>query len=111
MADPTTAIVAAAYALTAASFLIILSRILLRRLKHEAFKPDDYLMLFATVLYAVFTAAFVIAVSVSRLSGYSSFAISSKCADLVKGIPRHQSQPGFSPKFEARSSPIRYLSY
>jgi hypothetical protein len=63
MADPATGVVGAAYFLTAASFTVILSRILFRRLKHEAFKPDDYLMLSATVLYAIYTAAFIVAVS------------------------------------------------
>jgi hypothetical protein len=63
MADAAGGVVAAAYVLTAASYMIILSRILFRRLKHEAFKPDDYLMLFASVLYTVYTAAFIMAVS------------------------------------------------
>jgi uncharacterized membrane protein len=63
MADSVTPLVEAAYALTVLSCLIILSRILFRRLKHEAFKPDDYLMLASTVLYAAYTGTFIVGVS------------------------------------------------
>jgi hypothetical protein len=63
MADSKAAVVDGAYSLAAASFLIILIRTLLRRLKHQSFKPDDYLMLIAIVLFAVNTAAYPLAVS------------------------------------------------
>jgi hypothetical protein len=52
-----------AYILTALSYTIIAGRTLLRRLKHEKFQPDDYLMLFATLLYAMNTAVYPVAVS------------------------------------------------
>ncbi|PVH79803.1 hypothetical protein DL98DRAFT_589015 [Cadophora sp. DSE1049] len=47
-----------AIALTAAAFLIILSRAFLRKLKHENFLPDDWLMMVSIVFYVVFTATF-----------------------------------------------------
>ena len=53
----------AAFALTGLSYLIILSRTLFRRLKHETFKPDDYLMLVSTAIYAAYTGTFIVAVS------------------------------------------------
>jgi hypothetical protein len=56
-----------AYVLTALSYTIIACRTLLRRLKHEKFHPDDYLMLFATLLYAVNTAVYPVVVSNSVL--------------------------------------------
>jgi hypothetical protein len=99
--------VATAYALTAAPYLIVLFRILLRWLKHETFEPDDYLMLFGAVLYAVFTAAFVVAVSPSSLDECSCRVVRSIQADLHPGIPRHQHQPDISQGIEAQSSPIR----
>lgn len=62
------ATVDSAYAFTAASYVIILARTLLRRLKHEKLLLDDYLMLFSMVFYAFNTAAYPITVSVaSRL--------------------------------------------
>lgn len=45
-----------AYALTVLGFAIIVSRIVLRILNHETFKPDDYLILGATVFYVLNTA-------------------------------------------------------
>lgn len=51
-----------AVALTAASFLVILSRTVLRRLKHETFVPDDWLMLGSIVFYIVFTATYPVVV-------------------------------------------------
>ena len=68
MADSAISVVAAAYTLTALSFLIILTRILLRILIHERFKYDDYLMLFSTALYGAFTASFIVAVSLTARS-------------------------------------------
>ncbi|KAH6684546.1 hypothetical protein B0J14DRAFT_646453 [Halenospora varia] len=55
------AVVGVAYALTGVSFLIILSRMLLRRIKHEAYLIDDFVMLASLGLYAVFTAVSPIA--------------------------------------------------
>ncbi|KAG4432288.1 hypothetical protein IFR05_012236 [Cadophora sp. M221] len=52
------AVVNSAIALTAASFLIILSRTFLRRLKHEKFQPDDWLMLVSIIFYVVFTSTY-----------------------------------------------------
>jgi hypothetical protein len=72
MADSVTPLVDAAYALTVLSYLIILSRTLFRRLKHEAFKPDDYLVLVSTALYAAYTGTFIVAVGVARANDTSS---------------------------------------
>jgi len=66
MADSPMPTVDAAYLLTLLSFLIILSRTLFRRLKHEAFKPDDYLMLASTAIYAAYTGTFIVAVRHQR---------------------------------------------
>ena len=63
MVDVKAATVDSAYALTAASIAIILSRALLRRLRREKFQPDDYLMLFAIVFYAMNTAVYPIVVN------------------------------------------------
>ncbi len=62
MVDSTTATVNGAYVLTAFSYLIILTRLAFRRLKHEAFTVDDYLMAFGMVLYALFTASYPMSV-------------------------------------------------
>ncbi|KAE9374159.1 hypothetical protein N431DRAFT_464446 [Stipitochalara longipes BDJ] len=61
MADSPMPTVDATYLLTVLSFLIILSRTLFRRLKHEAFKPDDYLILASTAIYAAYTGTFIVA--------------------------------------------------
>ncbi|KAH8682959.1 hypothetical protein BGZ60DRAFT_524302 [Tricladium varicosporioides] len=50
------AVVGVAYALTGVSFFIILSRMLLRRMKHEAYLIDDFVMLASLGIYIVFTA-------------------------------------------------------
>jgi hypothetical protein len=63
MADSPMPTVVAAYILTTLSFLIILSRTLFRLLKHEVFKPDDYLILASTAIYAAYTGTFIVAVS------------------------------------------------
>jgi len=68
MANSVTGIVGGAYLLTSLSFLIILSRTLFRCLKHEAFKPDDYLMLASTAIYAAYTGTFIVAVSLQWLT-------------------------------------------
>jgi hypothetical protein len=72
MVDSVTPVVDAAYVLTILSFLIILARTLFRRLKHEAFKPDDYLMLASTTIYAAYTGTFIIAVSLTQADEASS---------------------------------------
>ncbi|KUJ20068.1 uncharacterized protein LY89DRAFT_731303 [Mollisia scopiformis] len=54
------ATVDSAYAFTAASYAIILTRTLLRRLKHERLLPDDYLILSAMIFYAFNTAVYPI---------------------------------------------------
>ncbi|KAF8865719.1 hypothetical protein BDZ45DRAFT_372901 [Acephala macrosclerotiorum] len=56
------AVVDSAYAFTAASYAIILTRTLLRRLKHESFLPDDYLMFFSTVFATLDTACYPISI-------------------------------------------------
>ncbi|PBP24880.1 ubiD family decarboxylase [Diplocarpon rosae] len=45
-----------ALVLTALSILLILARLFLRRLKHESFVPDDWLMLAASLFYIGLTA-------------------------------------------------------
>jgi len=64
MTDASAATVDSAYVLTVASVLIILSRTILRQLKHEAFKLDDYLMLLAIVLAGFNCAVYPITVSI-----------------------------------------------
>lgn len=57
------ATVGVAYALTGVSFFIIISRTILRRLKHEDQLLDDYLMLGSIVFYAIASATNPVAVS------------------------------------------------
>lgn len=63
MVDSNAATVDGAYVLTALAYAIILIRLALRRLKHERFKIDDYLMAAAMVLYGLNTAAYPMAVN------------------------------------------------
>jgi len=56
--DANTATLITAYVLTAVSFLIIFSRIFLRRLKNESFKLDDWVMLAAIPIYFMNTACY-----------------------------------------------------
>jgi hypothetical protein len=56
--DSGTATLIMAYVLTVVSFLIIFSRIFLRRLKNEPFKLDDWVMLAAIPIYFVNTACY-----------------------------------------------------
>jgi hypothetical protein len=63
MADSPMPAVVAAYLLTALSFLIVLSRMLFRLLKHEEFKLDDYFISASTAIYAAYTGTFIVAVS------------------------------------------------
>lgn len=56
--DINAATLGSAYALTATSFLIILSRIYLRKVKNEPFRLDDWIMLAAMPLYFVNTACY-----------------------------------------------------
>jgi len=56
------ATVSTACALTFLSYLIILTRLGLRKLRHEAFKVDDYLMGSAMILYMAYTAVIPVAV-------------------------------------------------
>ena len=74
MADSVTSLVDAAYVLTVLSYLIILSRTLFRRLKHETFKPDDYLMLASAAIYAAYTGTFIVAVSLAK-AGYVQISV------------------------------------
>ncbi|CZT50163.1 uncharacterized protein RSE6_11103 [Rhynchosporium secalis] len=59
------AIVNSAIAFTAASLIIILFRIFLRRLQHDKFLPDDWLMLISIIFYLFFTATYPIMVRAS----------------------------------------------
>jgi hypothetical protein len=56
--DAGTATLIAAYVLTAVAFLIIFSRIFLRRLKNESFKLDDWVMLASIPVYFMNTACY-----------------------------------------------------
>lgn len=67
MVENKAATVDSAYVLTALAYVIILTRLALRRLKHERFKVDDYLMGLAMVFYALNTAVYPVAVSQLRL--------------------------------------------
>lgn len=58
MAGSTIPTVVSAYVLTAISYVIIVTRVVLRRLKHQSLKPDDYLMLIGMVFYAFITAVY-----------------------------------------------------
>jgi len=55
--------ISSAYALMAISFVVVITRLVLRRLKHEQFTIDDYIMMFAVILYAIDTATYPVAVS------------------------------------------------
>jgi len=56
--DAGTATLITAYILTVISFLIIFSRIFLRHLKNESFKPDDWVMLASIPVYFMNTACY-----------------------------------------------------
>lgn len=62
------ATVGTACALTFLSYLIILTRLSLRKVRHEAYKIDDYLMGSAMILYAVYTAVIPVAVCIPVVS-------------------------------------------
>lgn len=62
-AQPTGNIPAVAIALTTLTYLIIVIRLIFRKLKHEKFQPDDYLISFAFVFYIVDTISTVVIVS------------------------------------------------
>jgi len=49
---------ATAYVLTVFSFLLIITRLILRLLKHQKFTADDYLMIVALIFHSVFTATY-----------------------------------------------------
>jgi hypothetical protein len=57
------AIVDAAAFLTAVAYTLTFFRAVLRRLKHEKFKPDDCLMVVALLFYTISTASYSIVVS------------------------------------------------
>jgi hypothetical protein len=61
------AIVNSAAFLTAIAYAVVLFRTVLRRLKHEKFAPDDYVMLVALLLYTINTASYPIIVSTSQI--------------------------------------------
>jgi len=54
----TNTIATIAYVLTAFATVFSVSRFLVRRLKHESFKADDYVVQFAVVLYWIYTTSF-----------------------------------------------------
>jgi len=56
--DDNTTTLITAYVLTAVAFIIIFSRIFLRRLKNESFKPDDWVMLSSIPVYFMNTACY-----------------------------------------------------
>ncbi len=56
--DAGTATLVTAYVLTVVAFFIIFSRIFLRRLKNESFKPDDWVMLASIPVYFMNTACY-----------------------------------------------------
>ena len=57
------ATISSAWALMAVSFAVIVARLVLRRLKHEQFTIDDFIMMFAVILYAVNTGTYPVAVN------------------------------------------------
>ena len=59
------AVVDTAYVLTAFAYFIIATRLLLRGLRRERFKSDDYVMLVATIFYGLNTAVYPIAACIS----------------------------------------------
>lgn len=62
------AVVDVAVFLTAIAYAIVLFRTILRRLKHEKYELDDYVMLAALVFYTVNTVSYPIIVSTPHLS-------------------------------------------
>ena len=61
--DAGTATLITAYVLTAVAFLIIFSRIFLRHLKNESFKPDDWVMLASIPVYFMNTACYQVIIA------------------------------------------------
>jgi hypothetical protein len=108
MADSPTPVVNAAFALTVLSYLIILSRTLFRRLKHEAFKPDDYLMLASMVIYAAYTGTFIVAVSLPCTGSEPHGSISGGRAEAMTGISWYQHQSNKCRALEGGAGPIWY---
>jgi hypothetical protein len=60
------AIVDSAVFLTALAYATVLFRTVLRRLKHEEFEADDYVMLVALLFYTINTASYPIIVGASQ---------------------------------------------
>jgi hypothetical protein len=108
MADSPTPVVNAAFALTVLSYLIILSRTLFRRLKHEAFKPDDYLILASMVIYAAYTGTFIVAVSLPCTGSEPHGSISGGRAEAMTGISWYQHQSNKCRALEGGPGPIWY---
>ena len=108
MAGSPTPVVNAAFALTVLSYVIILSRTLFRRLKHEAFKPDDYLMLVSIVIYAAYTGTFIVAVSLPCTRSGPHGPISGGRAEALTGISWYQHQSNKSRALEGGPDPIWY---
>ena len=108
MADSPTPVVNVAFALTVLSYLIILSRTLFRRFKHETFKPDDYLMLVSMVIYAAYTGTFIVAVSLPCTGSGPHGTISGGRAEAMTGISWYQHQSNKSRALEGGPDPIWY---
>lgn len=60
---PHNAYIISACVLTSVATILTISRFVLRRLKHEFFKPDDYAMVLAMALYWVYTAGYLVMAS------------------------------------------------
>jgi hypothetical protein len=89
--DAGTATLITAYVLTALAFMIILSRIILRYLKNESFKPDDWVMLASIPVYFVNTACYqVIIPNGSNLVSHPEFLTQDEI-DARKENPRRSS--------------------
>ena len=66
---PQIATVNTAYVLAALSLIIVILRFIVRRLNHQRYKVDDYIMLASMALLAVFTATYPVVVSMETEEG------------------------------------------
>lgn len=96
------AVVDSAYAFTAASYAIIVTRTLLRRFKHESFLPDDYLMFFSMIFAALNTACYPISVNTSPGKARVKGTQVNRWADLLRNHSYGARRPR---KVDSRADP------
>lgn len=89
MADLAGATISSAFALMGLSFAVIIARLVLRRFKYEQWMLDDYILIFAILLYAIDTATYPVVVSTDPLVEY----LRAPAKVCIQGSQWYQRQP------------------